>query len=117
MSVSNLFFRHINPNFVINEVVSNQAFLAKEKIDKQAFIPQTKDKNLLSTYSEKHFNAESAFEHFKEFFPNAKSVGVMAVSTDECDADTLPYHYDNNPFEGHASIDFSLKLSGRNYSR
>lgn len=72
---------------------------------------------MLSVYNGAKWSATDAFEHFAQ--QGFTAVGNMAVSVGECAATELVATEDNDPFEGHAFIDFrslsakQAKIKGR----
>jgi hypothetical protein len=95
MTSATLLLRQINPTFIQNGRVTSQAFR-----------PTPKDKDLLSVYDGDLIAADLAWEHFTQN-PKCHSVGVLAVSVDECKSLQLPTRPDPTPFPEHAVIDFS----------
>ncbi len=58
MGNKSLLHRQIHPSFVVNDIVSNQAFIAeKPTISSGAFSPTEKDADKLSVYSSEVFSA------------------------------------------------------------
>ena len=104
MTLDVLLFRQIHPKLVVNDRVSEQAFSIT--VDKQAFIPSTKDEGYLSVYNGATFTAEASYRHYTEIL---ESSGVLAVSVEECENIELPCIPDDHPFIGHCSIDFNSK--------
>jgi hypothetical protein len=90
-----LLLRQIHPSFV-------QA----GRVTSQAFRPTPKDESLLSVYDGDQITAEHSWLHFTSQ-RDCKSVGVMAVTVDECAAESLPTRPDPKPFPEHAVIDFT----------
>jgi hypothetical protein len=108
MHKDTLLHRQVHPNYIINNKVSSLVFeLADDfTLDNQIFIPTTKDDKKLSVCSGEKFTAEEAFlNHIKKL--SLKSAGTASVSVDECDGLTLETVEDNNPFVGHAYINFA----------
>src|SRR5690554_7803013 len=99
MDSNNKLFRQVHPSFVQGDSVSSQVFSS------QTFRPTPKDDNKLSVYNESVFTAKESYEHFQN--QGYISAGVVGVSKKECDSESLPVHEDNEPFEGHCSIDYS----------
>lgn len=102
-----LLFRQIHRNFIQNGVVSTQAFT----VTSQAFKPTPKDQNKLSMYDSEKFSAEESYLHYTDL--GHSSFGVLALSENECIEESLFIEYDNYPFDGHTSIDFS-NISSKN---
>lgn len=102
-----LLHRQIHPSFVIGDIISTQAF--QINISSGAFTPTEKDQDKLSVYNDEKFNAEQAFEHFTAKYI---SIGVLSVSITEVQTiESLYVEHDNEPFEGHSSINFSQVIS------
>lgn len=110
MSNKSLLHRQIHPTFVVNDIVSNQAFLDNSlNVSSGAFAPTEKDEDKLSMYDGEVFSAEDSFNHFSSKY---SSYGVLSVAIDEVNSETpLFIEKDNDPFEGHSSINFSLVSS------
>jgi hypothetical protein len=94
MTDETLLHRQINPNWVHNNKVSSQAF-----------IPFPKDEHQLSVYDGDLISAEASWAHFVG--GGYQSVGVLAVSVSECDAECLKTCSSPEVFEEHAHIDFT----------
>ncbi len=107
MLAETLLYRQINPNFIDNGRISSQVFV----ITSAVFKPTPKDNDLLSVYNGEKFSPESAHAHFTEL--GLKSVGVAAITNLECVIENLEVINDNDPFEGHCSVDFSGKSSNQ----
>lgn len=110
MSNKSLLHRQIHPTFVVNDIVSNQAFLENSlTISSGAFTPTEKDEDKLSMYDGEVFSAEDSFNHYSSEYT---SYGVLSVSIDEVNSESPLYiEKDNEPFEGHSSINFSSLTS------
>ena len=95
MTGATLLLRQVHPSFV-------QA----GRVTSQVFRPTPKDESLLSVYDGDQISAEDSWTHFtnKQGF---QSVGVLAVTVDECDAEGLFARSDPGPFPEHAVIDFT----------
>lgn len=106
MENNTLLHRQINPSFVINDFVSNQAFYENEiSISSGAFNPSEKDKDKLSVYNGDKFTPEGSFKHFTS---NYESYGVLSLSIEEVKSiEPLKSIEDNEPFDGHCYIDFT----------
>ena len=102
-----LLHRQIHPSFVINGIVSNQAFI-EYSVSSGAFMPTAKDNNKLSVYNGEKFTAKDSFDHFTTTY---SSVGVLSVTVEEVISIQLSVLNDDIPFEGHASIDFEAIVS------
>jgi hypothetical protein len=95
MSPETVLLRQINPSFV-------QA----GRVTSQAFRPTPKDEQCLSVYDGDKIQAHAAWAHFTKN-PVCHSVGVLAVSHAECDAEELPVIADGVPFPEHCYVDYS----------
>ena len=91
--------RQVHPSFVQGDSISSQVFSS------QVFTPTEKDNNLLSTYNGDKFFADESFYHFEN--QGYKTSGVVAVKNEECQNESLPVIEDNDPFDGHCSIDYN----------
>ena len=98
MDDDTLLHRQVHPGWIIGNTISIQAFSS------QTFKPTPKDKGLLSVYNGNKFAAYEAFEHYCN--QGLKSVGVVAVTPAECKTVPVPVVEDNEPFDGHCSIDY-----------
>ncbi|WP_273429301.1 hypothetical protein [Marinobacter sp.] len=88
--------RQVHPSFIQNGRVSSQAFR-----------PTPKDDKKLSVYDGDAIDAPKAYEHYTTDLEQL-SVGVLAVTVDECKC--LELEAQNDPLENfpeHALIDFS----------
>jgi hypothetical protein len=101
MNSDTLVLRQIHPVLVQSGHIATQAFISS-----QAFTPTSKDEGRLSVYNGAKFSAESAFEHYMEEL-KLVSVGVVAVSVAECEAEGRNVEEDNDPFDGHTFIDYN----------
>ncbi len=102
MNNNTLLLRQVHPSFVQAGNISTQVF----SVASQAFKPTPKDENKLSVYNGDKFSAKASFEHFTSSGVN-KSFGVMAVIPVECETENLHCEENNDPFDGHAFIDFT----------
>ena len=73
-----------------------------------AFRPMPKDEHMLSVYDGDKITPEEAFAHFVKTL-GCSSVGVLAVTGAECEAETLAVREDYGTHPYHALIDFSEK--------
>ncbi len=94
MTDETLLFRQIHPNFVQNERVTSQAFR-----------PTPKDEGKLSVYDGDMISAEDSWKHHTGL--GLESAGVLAVTVQECDAESLVVCPSPQPFPEHAHIDFN----------
>ncbi|WP_369752831.1 hypothetical protein AB3G34_14240 [Flavobacterium sp. WC2409] len=109
MKGETLLHRQIHPSWVQNDSISSQAFLSENNIASLSFTPSEKDENKLSVYNGEKFTAEQSFIHYTS---NFISQGVLSVSNDEVNTiGDLKVVEDNNPFNGHTTIDYSLIIS------
>ena len=109
MTDDTLLYRQVHPSFIQGDTISTQVFTS------QVFKPTPKDQGLLSVYNGDLFEADEAFYHYVED-GNKKSVGTLAISKIECDDNSLPVNNDNDPFEGHCSLDYN-GLSNKEISK
>ena len=94
MTGDTLLLRQVNPSWIqVGRVTS------------QVFRPTPKDKKRLSVYDGDLVSAEEAWEHYTDELGFA-SVGVLAVTVDECEAQDLTAESDPKPFRAHAVIKF-----------
>lgn len=112
MENKSLLHRQIHPTFVVNDIVSNQAFLENKLIiSSGAFTPTEKDEDKLSVYDGEVFSAQDSYDHFTSKY---SSYGVLSVSIEEVNSENpLFIEKDNDPFDGHCSINFS-SVSSKN---
>lgn len=97
MNESTLLLRQINPGAdFINPDGS---------VRSSAFNPSKAHDFQLSVYDGDQIDAKSAWEHFTRN-PKLQSVGVMAVSGEECETLHLDYRADPEAFKEHVLIDF-----------
>jgi hypothetical protein len=90
-----LLLRQIHPSFV-------QA----GRVTSQAFRPTPKDDHHLSVDNGDLVSARTAWERYT-CNPLCSSVGVMAITNDECITQNLPVIEDGHPYPEHCSVDFS----------
>ena len=76
------------------------------RLTSQAFRPFPKDKNRLSVYDGDLITSENSWTHFTVELQYV-SIGVMAVTVEECLLHGLPALPDPKPFPSHAIIDFT----------
>lgn len=94
MTASDLLLRQIHPGFI-----------QRGRATSQAFRPTPKDEGQLSVYNGNMIEPQPVWQHYSEVLKKA-SVGVRAVSRDECMALSLPITSDPTPFPEHVLIDF-----------
>ncbi|TVR37770.1 MAG: hypothetical protein EA392_11805 [Cryomorphaceae bacterium] len=94
-----LLLRQVHPSWVQGNAISIQTFTS------QTFKPTPKDNGLLSVYNGDVFTAVEAYEHYTDTI-GLTSAGIVAVSKKECDSIDLAVIEDNDPFEGHCSLDY-----------
>ena len=95
MNSTTLLLRQVHPTFI-------QA----GRITSQVFRPTPKDENKLSVDNGDMISAEDSYIRFISD-PNCHSIGVMAVSREECEQQELPVLEDGEPYPEHCSIDYS----------
>ncbi|MBC5836610.1 hypothetical protein [Flavobacterium muglaense] len=112
MEKKTLLHRQIHPTFVVNDIVSNQAFSENEiTISSGAFTPSEKDDDKLSVYNGEKFSPKESFDHFVNSYT---SYGVLSLTVEEINSiEPLIAVEDNDPFDGHCHIDFS-EVSSKN---
>ncbi|WP_421752492.1 hypothetical protein [Croceimicrobium sp.] len=91
--------RQVHPSFVQGDTISTQVFTS------QVFAPTPKDDNKLSTYNGNKFSPVDSHVHYSEL--GYVSSGVVSVTVEECESESLSTEEDNDPFDGHCSIDFN----------
>ena len=72
----------------------------------QSFKPSSNDKGKLSVYHSDVFTAEQSWRFHTEELERA-SKGVLVVTEQKCQELELPVNRDDDPFNGHTSIDFT----------
>lgn len=100
-----LLLRQVHPSWIQGDSFSQQVFTS------QTFTPTSKDEGLLSVYNGDMFTPETAYNN--HISQSLKSAGVVAVSKKECNEEDVPVIEDNDPFEGHCSLDFTSKSKGQ----
>ncbi len=112
MEEKSLLHRQIHPSFVVNNIVSNQAFFENGLIvSSGAFNPTQKDENKLSVYNGEKFSAKDSYEHYTSAYT---SYGVLSVTVEEVKSIApLSLTEDNIPFNGHCYVDFG-SVSSKN---
>lgn len=96
MTDETLLYRQVHP-----------AWIQDGRVTSQVFRPTPKDDKRLSVYDSDMITAESAWWHFTKELGH-RSVGVLAVTVRECQAQELLVSPDAKPFPEHAVIDFSM---------
>lgn len=96
MNSDTLLLRQVHPKFVAADGLPTYL----------AFRPFPKDAGKLSAYDGSRITAEAAWNHYS-YVLNLKSVGVMAVSVDQCESQQARPIPDAQPYPEHVSIDFS----------
>lgn len=94
MTGTTLLLRQIHPSFVQDGRVTSQAFR-----------PTPKDESLLSVYDGDQITPEGAWNHYTSR-EDCKSVGVLAVTVDECAVEELAVRPDPEPFPEHVVVVF-----------
>ena len=95
MTGATLLLRQIHPNFVQDGFASSVAFR-----------PNEADNGLMSVYDGDQITAEASWSHYTSV-SKKKSVGVTALTVEECAAEGLPARADPEPFPEHAVVDFT----------
>jgi hypothetical protein len=101
-----LLLRQVHPNWVQGTVISSQVFTS------QTFKPTAKDNGLLSVYNGDAFDASDAHDHFVNT-TGFVSKGVIAVTKSECETAPIDVIEDNDPFDGHCSLDYRDMSNGQ----
>lgn len=100
MTGATLLLRQIHPSFVQEGFATSQAFR-----------PTPKDESKLSVYDGDRIAAETSWVHYTTKL-QLLSVGTVAVSVAECNAESLPARAEPAPFPEHAVIDFTGLTDG-----
>ena len=95
MNRDTLLFRQVSPSW-----------MQDGQPTRQAFTPTSKDNGYLSVYDGDMITAEESWLYHTQKL-GFISVGVVAVSCDECAALELPVEPDPAPFPSHATINFT----------
>lgn len=95
MTKATLLLRQVHP-----------AWIQAGRVTSQTFRPTPKDEHLLSVYDGDLIAPGRAWDHFTGVL-GRNSVGVLAVSVQECHVQQLEVRPDPTPFPEHAVIDFS----------
>lgn len=112
MNLETLLHRQVHKSWVEYTTISHQAFLelVKSKVNSTVFKPTPKDLLKLSVFNGEKFTPKASYD--KHISSGLSSVGVIAVTKGECEALTpLSVTEDNDPFDGHAYIDFTNVLT------
>lgn len=94
MKPETLLLRQVHPSFVQNGRVTSQVFR-----------PTPKDEHMLSVDNGSQVSAEDSFARFIAT-PNCTSIGVQAVTKQDCDEHELPVEQDGQPYPEHCFIDY-----------
>lgn len=105
MNDTTLLYRQVHPRHV--KVYQNVAHITS-----QVFRPTRKDNGKLSVYDGSQMEAEASWRHFtqEQGYP---SVGVMAVTVEECAGEGLIVLPDPNEFPEHVLIVFEDPTGNR----
>jgi hypothetical protein len=95
MTGGTLLFRQVNPSW-----------MQQGRPTSQVFRPTPKDQKRLSVYDGDQMTAERAWVHFTSDLGRS-SVGVLAVTVQECREQELPVVADPQPFPEHVIVDYS----------
>lgn len=101
MNLKTLLLRQIHP-----------AFVQQDKVTSQAFRPTPKDEQLLSVDNADKIKPIDAWNRFVDN-PQCKSIGVLAVSNEECASLELEVIEDAKPYPEHCSISFNGLSNGQ----
>jgi len=83
----------------------NPSWVQSGRVTSQVFKPTAKDKNRLSVYDGDRITAVAAWGHYTGELAFT-SVGVLAVTVEECERLELTAESDPGPFPKHAVINF-----------
>lgn len=97
MKSSTLLFRQVHPSFIQNGEITSQVFR-----------PTPGHHGCLSAYDGNLITAERSWEHYTNRL-DRQSVGVVAVTVQECKEKELSVTPDPSDFPEHVLIDFSGK--------
>lgn len=78
-----------------------------------AFKPSGKDGGKLSVYNGDKFTLDNCLNHYIMQSDSNKAKGIAGVTVEECNDNALPTEEDNDPFDGHCSIDFNGFSNGQ----
>jgi hypothetical protein len=95
MTPDTLLLRQIHPSFI-----------REQRVLSSAFCPTSKDEHLFSVDNGDSITPKDSWAHFIGN-KNCHSIGVLAVSKNECDMEELVVVEDGKPYPEHCSIDFS----------
>lgn len=101
MNGSTLLLRQVHPLFVHGN-----------RITSQVFSPRPSDGYRLSVYDGDQISAEESWLHYTEV-QERESIGVVAVTFDECTDKGLQAYADPSDFQEHAVIDFGSMSKGQ----
>jgi hypothetical protein len=99
----------LNPTLLLHRQIPS-AWIQGDRVTSQSFKPYPKDNNRVSVYRDDLMSAEEAWRHYTEEL-RLNSVGIVAVSVEECRNESLAVDPDGIPYPAHASIVFPLELS------
>jgi hypothetical protein len=97
MRPATLLLRQVHPSWV-------QAGRASS----QVFTPTPKDRNCLSVYDGDQITAQDSWAHFTTAL-GCRSVGVLAVTVAECEAQGIEARSDPAPYPEHVLVDFGQR--------
>ena len=83
------------------------SFYKNKRVASVAFLPKSEDNYNLSVYDGSKITPELAWQHYTVQKRRA-SVGVLAVTVNECMAEQLTPRPDTQEFEEHAIIEFGV---------
>ena len=81
------------------------SFVQDGKASSQAYTPTLKDEGRLSVYDGATFTAKQSFDHYTDVL-HLSAHGTLSLSIAEIEAAGLTHAVNNDPFVGHAYIDF-----------
>lgn len=94
MKSDTLLHRQVHPSWV-----------QQDRVTSQAFRPTPKDQGRLSVYDGDQVTAEGSWAHYTQQL-ELSSIGVLAVTVEECESLGLAAEPDPEPFPEHAVIRF-----------
>jgi len=94
MTEFTLLLRQVSPSWV-----------KEGRLTSQVFKPTPKDNNRLSAYNGDMISPQDSWKHWTTVL-NLNSVGVLAITVDECNKQGLAVECDGDPFPEHSTINF-----------
>lgn len=94
-------------------------FVRENQITSQVFTPTPKDEGRLSVYDGEQIDAEQSWKHYTtptDDRPGYPSIGVVAVTVGECEAQGTVVAPDPETFPEHVLVDFTSLVNARRKS-